>query len=74
MSSSPPICDDCRDVRCDCSAPRIFMRVTSGSPLEPEAVSEATDSDLGAGLVAGDERCLEEAYRRWSPVIAIPNR
>ena len=45
------------------------MRVTSGSPLEPEAITEATDSDLGTGLVAGDERCLEEAYRRWSPVI-----
>ena len=44
-------------------------RVTSGSPLEPEAVSEATDEDLAIGLVAGDERCLEEAYRRWSPVI-----
>ena len=53
----------------DCSASRKVGRVTSGSPLEPEAVSEATDSDLATGLVAGDERCLEEAYRRWSPVI-----
>ena len=69
MSSLPPICDDCCDVRCGCSAPRIFMRVTSGSPLEPEAITEATDEDLATGLVAGDERCLEEAYRRWSPVI-----
>ena len=32
-------------------------------------MSEATDEDLATGLVAGDERCLEEAYRRWSPVI-----
>jgi len=69
MLSSPPICADCPDVRCHCSASRKVGRVTSGSPLEPEAVSEATDEDLATGLVAGDERCLEEAYRRWSPVI-----
>ena len=69
MSSSPPICADCPDVRCLCSVSRKVGRVTSGSPLEPEAMSEATDEDLATGLAAGDERCLEEAYRRWSPVI-----
>ena len=32
-------------------------------------MSEVTDEELATGLVGGDERCLEEAYRRWSPVI-----
>ena len=45
--------------------------MTSGSPREPdpEGVSEATDEELATGLIADDERCLEEAYRRWSPII-----
>jgi RNA polymerase sigma-70 factor (ECF subfamily) len=71
MSLSPLTCVDCRDARCRCSLSRTVGRVTSGSPLErdPGAVSEATDEELATGLIAGDERCLEEAYRRWSPVI-----
>jgi RNA polymerase sigma-70 factor (ECF subfamily) len=27
------------------------------------------DPDIGAGFRAGDERCLEQAYARWGPLI-----
>ena len=41
----------------------------SESRAASDPVAGATDEDPASGLVAGDERCLEEAYRRWSPVI-----
>ena len=71
MSLSPLTCGECLDARCRCSPSRTVGRVTSGSPREPdpEGVSEATDEELATGLIADDERCLEEAYRRWSPII-----
>lgn len=31
--------------------------------------STATDAELSAGFAAGVEPCVEEAYRRWSPLI-----
>lgn len=31
--------------------------------------STATDAELSAGFAAGVETCVEEAYRRWSPLI-----
>ena len=31
--------------------------------------TEATDAELAEGLVGGNERCLEEAYRRWAGII-----
>ncbi|MFG2292483.1 RNA polymerase sigma factor [Streptomyces sp. NPDC048603] len=30
---------------------------------------EATDEEIGAGLAAGDERCLELAYLRWGRLV-----
>ena len=47
------------------------MREPSRSePLaEIDQLQEATDAELAQGLVAGDERCLEEAYRRWAGIV-----
>lgn len=50
--------------------------VVTGSPLEPEPSPEnpvdhrdATDAELAAGFAAGDEQCLELAFRRWATLI-----
>ncbi len=53
--------------------------MTSGSPpaSEPgrsgsdlaDPWRDASDLQLARGLVDGDERCLEEAYRRWSRLV-----
>ena len=47
-----------------------------GPAPEPESPPErrvdaldANDAELAAGFAAGDERCLELAFRRWAPLI-----
>ncbi len=38
----------------------------SGMPAEPEAWADVA---IGAGFRAGEERCLEQAYARWGPLV-----
>ena len=69
MSSLPLACVECAGRRCDCPSTvgtRRVVRVTAGRPPD---LGEQTDAEIGLGLSAGDERCLEEAYRRWSTLI-----
>ena len=42
------------------------MEVTARLPVQR---GEVSDAEIGVGLAAGDESCLEEAYRRWSALI-----
>lgn len=37
--------------------------------MRPRTGDEATVTDLAAGLRDGDRDCLEEIYRRWSPLV-----
>lgn len=43
-------------------------RVRPGAIPGPPPGDRAED-DLAAGFAAGDERCLEAVYRRWSPLV-----
>lgn len=51
------------------------MSFPSSDPTRPDDPSsadpwrEASDEQLAEGLVGGDERCLEEAYRRWAGIV-----
>jgi RNA polymerase sigma-70 factor (ECF subfamily) len=45
---------------------RTVTSVMSGSPVGVDGWRDATDDELARGLMAGDERCLEEIYRRWA--------
>jgi RNA polymerase sigma factor (sigma-70 family) len=63
----------------DRPGPATFGRVSAvvtGTPREPEPLAErqmdwpsSTDDELAAGFAAGDEQCLEVAFRRWAPLI-----
>lgn len=41
----------------------------SESRAASDSWPEASDAELAQGLVDGNERCLEEAYRRWAGII-----
>jgi RNA polymerase sigma-70 factor (ECF subfamily) len=56
------------------AVPRRTLRTaTQDLAVEPldDAVTDEADADerLARGFVAGDRACLEEAYRRWSPLV-----
>ncbi|WP_046259285.1 RNA polymerase sigma factor [Streptomyces sp. WM6386] len=38
-------------------------------PGAPPVEESYADEELARGLTAGDEACLEAAYRRWSPLV-----
>jgi RNA polymerase sigma-70 factor (ECF subfamily) len=56
--------------------PESQVHHSDATPIEPESSpgsrvnhSDATDAELAAGFAAGDEQCLELAFRRWATLI-----
>ncbi len=54
----------------------MVVEVTPGGPHEPgtppsgpEHGADASVHELATGFVAGDQACLAESYRRWSPLV-----